>query len=231
MLDAEGSQQRYLPDNIVAAINWAINRAQQAYGWALANRKGPEEAMREMTKVGVWQTDELGTFLLDDPLLGYTVANVLAVYAQPYVPTTTTLLPLGAGVSQFRTLVPIADGKPCLRVTLEMLPIIRDNASMRGNEVLPASNPGRATFAYYHNNGRIGVIPRSITQSSFVAVAHLEKFAPMVDENSTTNMPEYTQYILADWAGQFLNFKQDPRGEGIGLQAERDAQTLFTFSS
>lgn len=228
-LDDE-STERYLVENRVAGINWALNRLQQAYGWALANRKGPEEALREMTKIGIWQADDTGTFLLDDPLLGYTVANVLAVYAEPYVPPGVTPLPLPPGVSQYRAPVNIADGKPVHRITLEEVPITRDNSSMRGNEVL-AANPSRRTYAYYHANGRIVMLPRSVSAGAFFAVAHVEKFAPMVDENSTVNCPEYTQYILASWAWQFLSYKQGAGPDTPNVLASKDAGELFNFTA
>lgn len=229
MLDDETSE-RYLVSNRIAGINWAINRAQSAYGWALANRKGSEEILREMTRIGIWQTDDLGTAQLDDPLLGYTVANVIAVYAEPVVPSGTAILPLPPNTSQFRAFTNIADGKPVQRVTQEMVPVIRTNASMRGNEVL-AANPGRRTYAYYENNGRVCMLPRSVSASSFISIAHLEKFAPLVDENSTTNMPEYAQYILASWCCQFLSWKQGSGPDTLNTLASKDAGELFQFSA
>lgn len=229
MLDDETSE-RYLPSNRIAGINWALNRAQSAFGWQFANRKGPEEAMRDFTKIAIYQTDGFGSALLDDPLLGYTIANVLGVYVNPVPQSTASILPLPPTVSQYRSDVLYSNvGEPVHRVTLEMTPIIKTNASMRGNEVL-ADNPGRVTYAYYLNNGRVWVIPQSQTGQKFIAVAHIEKFPLMTDDTSTVDMPPYMTNILASWACEFLSWKQGAGPDTLNVLASKDAAQLFNFS-
>lgn len=231
-LDAENSQ-RYLPDqDIIPAINSAISRVQSGIGWALANRKGSEEAMRDFTRIAVYQTDtQRSSLLLDDALLPYTVANVVAVYAEPDVTDTSGngILPLGATVSQYRSDVTWnGAGKPVRRVTLEQVGDIIDNTAMPGNEVL-AANAGRRTYAYYVNGGRIYMLPKSQVSQQFVAVAHIAKFAPLADVNDTIDMPAYMADHIAMFALEFISWKQDPQGLGIGAHAKEDAARLFQF--
>lgn len=226
-LDDETSQ-RYLTSNRINAINWALNRAQSAFGWALANRKGSEEAMRDFTKIGIWQTDPFGAAVIDDPLLGYTVANVLGVYVDPDLESPVDILPLST--SQYRSDASWANaGKQVRRVTLEQVPVIKNNGSMQGNEVF-ATNDGRRTYAYYLNNGKVYVLPRSYMGQKLIAIAHIEKFPLMVDETSTTTLPPYLTNIIADWACEFLAVKQGAGGETLGSFSSRDASTLFGFA-
>lgn len=227
-LDAEGSD-RYLPDrDIIPSINSAVARVQSAFGWALANRKGSEEAMRDFTRIAVFQTSAQGFVLLDDPGLGHTMANVLALYPMPDTEQPPSILP--APSSMLRPdLTFIGATVPCQRVTLEMVPVIRTNASMRGNEVL-ASNPRRRTWAYYLNEGRAYLLPRSQAGSILTGIAYIEKFLPMVNTSSTVNLPDYMAEQLAAWALTYIAWKQDPQGQGVGNLANKDAAELFGFS-
>jgi hypothetical protein len=250
-LDDEASE-RYLLSNRLAAINSAISRAQTALGWELANRKGSEESLREFTRIVIFQTDlQRSSFLIDDPLLGYKVANVVAIYPEPeaeFQPTTITVpalptpvvidvpanpnpLPLPPTMSRYRAdAVWQGAGKPARRVTHEQVPVIKDNVHMPGNEVF-ASNASRRTYSYYVNEGRVYLLPRSVTAQKFVGMAHIKKFEPMTDDTSTVDMPESTLYLLASWAMQYIAWKQDPQMVGHGAIAEKDAAELFAMTT
>jgi len=227
-LDAEGSD-RYLPEqDIIPAINSAVSRVQSAAGWALANRKGSEEMLRDMTRTAVFQTSPQGWILLDDPALSHTMANVMAIYPHPDTEQDQLILPNPA--SAYRDdLTFIGPTVPCHRVTVEMTPVIRDNGSMRGNEVM-ANNPKRRTWAYYLNQGRAYLLPKSQAESIIAAVVYIEKYARMVDTNGTVNLPEYMLEQVAAWALVYLAWKQDTQGQGVGNAAGQDAAALFQFS-
>lgn len=227
-LDDE-TTERYLLRNRIDAINSAIARAQSAFGWALANRKGAEEALRDFTRIAIYQTDSFGSLVTDDPAMGYTVANIVALYANPELQTAATINPQPATTSQYRgDLAWAGAGDPVLRITLEQAANTKNNAFMRGNEVF-ASNPGRRTYAYYENSGRVWMLPKSIMGQQFVAMAQIEKFAPMVDENSSVNLPEYMTQTLSSWALQYLSWKQGV-GETLGSLSSKDAAELFNLS-
>jgi hypothetical protein len=228
-LDDQGSQ-RYLPDqDILPAINSGISRTQGAFGWALANRKGSEEAMRDFTRIAVFQTSDSGFINIGDPALGHTMANVLAVYPLPETVQPQTITPnINSLVRSDLTFA--GPTTPCQRVTLEMAPLIRNNASMRGNEVL-ANNASRRSWAYYLNNGVINLLPRSQALSKIAAVAYIKKFDNMTTTTSTVDMPPYMADILADWALYYIAVKQDSQGQGVGNFAEKDAAQLFGFST
>jgi hypothetical protein len=227
LLEDETSQRYETPDRITG-INQAISRAQTAIGWALANRKGSEEALREMTRIGIWQTNNFGSVLLDTPALGYTIANILAVYPNPALQAPIALTPTPQSLYR-------PDGvwagatKPARRVTLEQVPVIVNNSMMAGNEIL-AANPSRREWAYYLNNNSVYLLPRSQAGDIFVGIAHLEKFAPMTTITSTVNMPAYMTQTLAMWAFSYITWKTGDRGS-MGELASKDATELFSFST
>lgn len=230
-LDANEGSDRYLPEqDIIPAINSAISAFQTGIGWGLANRKGPEEALRDFTTIAIYQTDSFGSLVTDDPSMGYTVANILAMYANPELQVAGTVNPLPANQSQYRgDLAWAGAGDPVLRITLEQAANTKNNASMRGNEVL-AAIPGRRTYAYYENAGRVWMLPKSIMGQQFVAMAQIEKFAPMVDVNSSVNLPQYMTEFIAAWALEFLSVKQDTQGLGVGNFAQRMVSAYFGWN-
>jgi hypothetical protein len=226
-LEDENSERYSVPERL-AAINSGIGRAQFALGYMLANRKGSEEALKDFTKVGIWQTDPFGAALLDDPLLGYTIANVMGLYAVPDLQAPASILPVTG--SQYRPDVLWAGaGEPVRRVTLEQVGIIKTNAMMPGNEVL-AAIPGRRSWAYYLADGKAWLLPKSQAGETFVAISHIEKFAPMTTITDTVNLPEFMLETLASWAYSYITWKQGDRGP-MGALAMSDANELFGFTT
>lgn len=232
---------RYRPDVRVAAFNVAIRKAAAAVGWALANRKGPEEALRELTYVRIFQTDSEGGIRLDDPALGHSVWNVLAVYARPLVvrPTTPLINPVAADVSQYRAdLAFSGTGDPVERITLEEVPMRRGNMFLPGNEVL-ANNPKRVSFAYYIIGDASGgsfspgaanlrVIPKTATAKQLIALSYLAQPTEFTGPSGSVEFPQSFKQTLVEWAAQEISIAQ---GDGTTLYttSEKDAAQLFGF--
>lgn len=228
-LDDQGSQ-RYLPEqDIIPSINSGLGRMQSAAGWALANRKGSEEMLRDFSRITVFQTSSTGNILVDDPALGEPVADIVAVYPLPLTEQAQTILPNNSSLVR-SDLTFAGPSTPCQRVTWEMAPVIRTNASMRGNEVL-AANPERRSWAYCLNQGRVYLLPKSQASSILTAIAYIQKFAPMTTTTSTVDVPEYCAEILASWALSYIAWKQDSQGQGVGNLASRDAAELFQLGT
>lgn len=245
-LDAEGSDRYLDVQDYVPAINSAISRAMTAVGWAMANRKGSEEALRDLTYVRIFQTNSEGGVAISSlvPALGHSIWNVLGVYAQPEtVPSNASPTAQPDNVSLYRPDVAWSgSGSPVERVTLEEVPVLRNNAFLSGNEVL-ASAPKRRTFAYYivgnasssnYNSGigEIRVLPKSVTSNSLVAISYLSQPTELDANNypnATIEFPQSMKRTLANWALQYISWKQ---GDGTNLQmnAMKDAQELFQLT-
>ena len=230
----------YRPSVRLAAFNSSIRRAVTALGWALANKKGPEEALRELTYLRIFQTNSQGGINLNDPALGHTVWNVLGIYAQPeLVETGAVVNALGENVSAYRPDLSFSGtGSPVERVTLEEVPMIRTNFLRNGNEVM-ASNPNRITYSYYiigdasssayaSGGSELRVLPQSQTGRQFIAMSYLKQPSQMVDESSSVEFPQSFLQPLVDWALDYATVRQGD-GPTMNQSAKDDAAQLFQF--
>lgn len=244
-IDAEGSD-RYLPDqDIIPAFNYAIRRAGTAYGWAMAERKAPEEALREITHQAILQTNSQGGIWLDDPDLGYQVWNVLAITAEAGTTSAATTQPLPADKSKVRTdLSWDGTGKPTERVTLEEVTNRLTNMFLAGNEVI-AANAKLRRHAYYiigdasttsgtnpwnPGGSELRVIPKSINKSSFINLSYLQAPGEFVTVNDSVKFPQSMINVLADWAMEFLEWKVGDRTT-LHSVAQQDAGMLFQMTT
>lgn len=231
--------ETFRPPVQLAAYNSAIRRATSALGWAMANRKGPEEALRELTYMRVFQTNSLGGVSLSDPTLGHSIWNVLGVYAQPILVTPGSPNGNPPDQSAYRPDLTFSGaGTPVERVTLEEVPMIRTNFLRNGNEVL-ANNPNRVSFAYYiigdasssgyaTGGSELRVLPQSQTGSSFVAISYVAEPSEMVDETSSVEFPKSFLQTLVDWSLDYATVRQGD-GPTMNQSAKEDAATLFNF--
>lgn len=233
--------ERYRPSIRIGAMNAAVERATAALGWAMANRKGPEEALRELTRLRVFQTNSQGGINLNDPTLGHSVFNVLGVYARPVLVTPGVINAIPLNESQYRPdLAFSGTGDPVERVTLEDVPMIRKNFLRNGNEVY-AGNPNKVTFSYYiigdasstgygSGSSELRVLPQSATGRSFIAMAYVQQPSRFVTNTSTVEFPQFMLRTLGEWA---LAYITTPQGDGNTLMAsaEKDAAQLFSFTA
>lgn len=246
-LDAEWTE-RYLPEqDYIPNINSAVSKAMTAIGWAMANRKGSEEALRDSTFTRIFQTNSQGGVAISDPVLvaglGHGIWNVLAVYAEPFTVEAPSLPPLPANVSKWRDdLSWSGSGKRVERVTLEEVPMIRDNSFMQGNEVL-AANAKRRSYSYYivgnastssygSGTGELRVLPQSITSAKLIGISYIAEPIELNITNYLTAvlpLPQSFKRTLADWALGYMGIKI---GDGSIMQQtiEQDAARLFQMA-
>ncbi len=234
------TSQRYRVPVRIGAINSAVNRATSALSWAMANRKGPEEALRELTYLRIFQTNSQGGVNLNDPALGHSIWNVLGVYARPQtVEQTPQIFPLGDNVSTYRDdLSWSGSGNPVERVTLEEVPVIRRSKSRPGNEVF-AGNSDRVTFSYYitgnasssaYNSGgsELRVLPQSQTGRKLIALSYVAQPSLFVDANSAVEFPQSFKQTLVEWALQYISIPQGDRTT-LNSSSQQDAAQLMSF--
>lgn len=239
---SEGTQDsfsdRYRPSVRVGAANWTIRRAANALGYAMANRKGAEEWLRELTMLRVFQTNSQGGVNLADPSLGASIWNVLGVYARPLTVEAQTILPIPPDQSQYRPDLSFSGtGSPVERVTLEEVPMIRTNMFRNGNEVL-ADNPKRVSFSYYiigdasstnyasPQGSELRVLPQSQTGQQLVAISYIKQPTYFTGPSGSVEYPQSALQTLGEWCLEYISW---PQGDPASLQtlASKDAQTLF----
>lgn len=230
---------RYRPAIRIGAMNAAVDRACTAMRHAMANRSVPEEALREITKTRIFQTNSQGGVNLNDPTLGHDIWSVLAVYARPITVPDGTISGIPDYESQYRPDLTFSGTQsPVERITLEEVPLRRNNTLLNGNEVL-AALPKRATFAYYiigdaSSTGyasaasELRVIPQSITGRKLIGISYAMRPSRFVDTTSTVEFPKSMLRVLGDWALESITI---PQGDGntIHGSAAQDAALLFGF--
>lgn len=240
-LDASGSNRYPVPFR-VQCFNYAIRRAASAIGWALANRKAPEEALRELTAQALFQTNITGGITLDDPSLGHSVWNVMAVIANAGSIAPATILPLAPSESKYRDdLAWNKEGKPCLRITMEQMAKTFNDKSggMPGSPAL-ASNPKMVDYAYcitgdsdtstsfWTAGSELVVLPSVLTKHTLVNLTYLRGPTEFTDDSGSVEYPQSMKEQLVSWA---LMFAARREGDGTTLNsvAQQDAAMLFGF--
>jgi hypothetical protein len=246
-IDAEWSE-RYLPEqDYIPAINSAVSKAMTAIGWAMANRDGSEEALRDSTFTRIFQTNSQGGVAISDPTLvaalGHGMWNVLAVYAEPFTVEQQSIQPQPPYTSVWRDdLAWSGTGSRVERVTLEEVPLIRNNGFTLGNEVW-AANPKRRSYSYYivgnaatagypSGGGELRVLPQSITSSALIGISYIAEPIELTPANYLTAqlpLPQSFKRTLADWALGYIAIKQ---GDQTVLKTtiEQDASMLFQMT-
>ncbi len=239
-LDASGSGRYPVPYRI-ECFNYAIRRAATAIGWALAERKAPEEALRELNCTALFQTNSLSGVTLDDPTLGHVIWNVLAVICSAgVVGQAPTILALPPSISRCRSdLAWNKSGKPCVRISIEQMArtLVDKSGAMPGSEAL-ASNPAMVDHAYCITGTNAGggwaagseltVLPVSLNKSTIVAIHYLKAPTEFTSDTSQVEYPKSMKQQLVDWALSFAAVRQ---GDNTTLASEsaRDAASLFSL--
>lgn len=247
-LDATGSQRYLFDQDKIPAYNSAISRAITAGNWALANKKGSEEALHELKEDRIFQSNTWGGISINSvvPTLGHTVWTVLAIYAEPTGIPTIAPVNLSGAKTYLINSVPVGFGKPVQRMTAEQGAIARDNMYMSGNEVLAldsSGNPGpMRTYGYYYmghrasdtvetaQGGTYFITPYSLSSRKPFWVSYLRTPTTISTVNDTIDLPQSMKRTLASWALEYITWKQ---GDGTTLHSvvEKDAAQLFNFQS
>lgn len=242
-LDSVGSQRYLFEQNKVPCYNAALSRAITACSWALANRKGSEEALWELKEDRVFQSNIQGGLAINDavPSLGHTLWTVLAIYAEPETSPPVTVVSGQPQQTVLLNVVPKGSAFPVQRMTAEQVAVARTNSFMSGNEVL-AGGPMR-TYGYYYmgsrtnsqlviqaTQGELFITPVSLANRKPFWVSYLRTPDQIVTVDDTIDLPKSMTITLANWALQYLSTKQ---GDGTTLHStsEKDAAELFNMAT
>lgn len=213
--------QRYLPDQqVLPAINGALRQFNGFVYSLLAERKGSEELMREVTITRIFQTNDLGGVIFNEAQLGHKVWTVNAVYPVPVtLPPDPSIQPIPPQESKWRDDVTLS--RPgrfrCARVTLEELPDIESNSMMPGSEA-SATSPwrsyaycligDRATDGWLANGTELVVLPSSTMGKKLIGISYMKGVEPVVSFSDTIPYPSMAFQLLRDLALNELSVRQ-----------------------
>lgn len=214
-----GTQRYQLVPNGIPAINDTLRQFNAYVGALLAEKKGSEELLREITMTRVFQTSSMSGVVLDEAQLGHKVWTVNAVYPTPVLePPTATAIPIPQDQSQYRDDVAMRRPGPhrCTRVTLEQVPDTEQSALMPGSEKMAGTL--LKSYAYYIVGDRsdttysskveVVVLPESINRQRLVVISYMRGVDPVTQPTDTIPYPASAFKLIRDMALNELSIRQ-----------------------
>lgn len=239
-LDAEGSDRYIFDEDYRPGIHYGINMATRVLDILFAEKKYSPEALVELTRTRVWQTDAYSRFTFNPAdLSGEEMWTLFTVHPKAKCKPQGPILILADDVSKVRTdLLYIGSDESAARMTYEQSALDNNNPYSPGNpyitnklkmySVLDASN---YTSTPYNTPGTYAYEVRPAVPKELIGVRYLIRpTLPNLITDSIQFRPQATQLIV-DFMLQWISWKQ---GDGTTLYSvsERDKQQVFqTFTS
>lgn len=217
-LDAENSD-RYLFDNdIKPALNEAMEQLVTMFNQAFADNKLTPEALRELIKIRIWQTNMYSRVSLSPTEMGHPMWSIVAVYPEPVVNKGVASSPeVDKAKSKLRKdLSFIKSVRSAKRLTHEEWNQNTDNVFMPGNNILKGSLKEYAylDFGDYTSSSYSGasavfeITIRPDLPQKLVGIAYL-KYPKQVDAiGDSIEFPESLTNLIVDLALKNISYKQ-----------------------
>jgi len=222
-LDAEGSDRYRFDQDFKPAINYAIEWSVSAFNDAFAQNKLSGESLKELNKVGIWQTNNFSRLAFDEAAVGSKLWTIIAIYPKPTVyPYKAPVVNQNPVLSEFvKDLSFVKSEYAAKRLTQEEWNDNVKNVFMPGNIKLG----GELTdYAYldsvnysstsYTNPGIFETEIRPSVANEYVAMAYLVKPTAVSQISDSVQFPESMTNIIVEKALNFISYKQ---GDGTNL--------------
>lgn len=234
-LDSEGSDRYLFNEDFRPAIHYAIQWIQTALTDLFAQKRFSPEALTELTKTRVWQTNAYSRFSYNSAdLNGEDYWTILTVHPKPTCQPNGPVLVLPADQSKVRTdLVYLRSDFSARRQSYEESSINRDNPFAAGNTIV---NNALTTYAVLDasNYTATGYAPAGTYEweiipavpKELIGVRYLKKPNLPAADTDVIEFRDTAMNILVDRALQYISWKQ---GDGTNLYgvSERDYQQLI----
>lgn len=233
-LDAEGSDRYLFDQDIKPAINSAIDVLTALFNAAFAEKKLSPECLREITKVGVWQTNKFSRVAFIESDLGFSVWTIVGVY--PKIKTNigaTSSNSINPSESKFRdNLSFIKSSFSAKRLTLEEWNENVSNAFMPGNTLLHDSLTEYAyldfadyTSASYDGNKMTPEITiRPDVPNELVGIAYIKTPDKISNAFQNVEFPRSLKQLIVDIALNQISVKQSDGTNLYGITAQNIAK-------
>jgi hypothetical protein len=236
-LDSEGNDRYTFDQDYKHAINFAIEWIVLVINEALGQKKMTGEALRELVRVRIWQTNHFSRVAFDPSTIGDDLWSVLAVYPEPVVspsgspntnpnPTQSIFMP---GLSY------VGGTKDAKRLTLEEWNENDLNVFAQGNMVLTTAMKeyGYLDFAdysstNYSNPGKFDITIRPYVPDKFVAIAYMAYPKSVALTTDSVEMPMSMINMVVEKALNFISYKQGDQTNLFGV-TEKDVTKLVSF--
>ena len=233
VLDAEGSERYLFEQDFKPAINSSIDWLVAVFNSAFAEKKLPEENLRDLIRTSIWQANSYSRININPLDLGYDVWGILGVFPEPTIaPTTTPPLLLSPESSKHRgDLSYIKSEFSADRAVIEEWNINRKNIFSPGNEVLNNSLKRYAYLGYgnyessSYNSGGKEIEVRPSIANNFVAITVLKVPNKVVNSSDKVEFPESVFDVLYQKALNFIAYKQGDQTNLYSVTSQ-DVSTL-----
>jgi hypothetical protein len=234
-LDAEGSERYTFDQDYKFAINSAMERMISLFNSAFAQNKLTPEALRDLTKIKIWQVSQYSRFTFDANVIGHPYWTIFGIYPKPTVNKGVSGIPLPQkDQSVFRPdLSFVSSDKSAKRLNFEQWNQNRKNAFMPGNIILSGE---LAEYSYldsadyssssYQTVGEMEVRPE--IPGELIAVAYLKYPNQVSTIGDTIEFPESLTELIVEFALNVIAIKQ---GDNTSIYSitERDIMKLVNL--
>lgn len=240
-LDAEGSDRYLFDQDFNPGINYAINVAIASLNDLFADKKLAPEALIELTRTRVWQTDAYSRFTFNPAdLAGEDFWTLITVHPKAICQPQGPVLILPNDVSKVRIdLLYVSSEFSAARRTYEQASINRDNPFSPGNSII--TNPSLVTYgvmdssnynsANYNTPGTYAYEITPAVPKELIGVRYLIKPTYPTSISDTIQFRETAMNLIVDFTLNWISWKM---GDGTNLyqvSAADQARLLSIFGT
>lgn len=232
-LDAEGSDRYLFDQDIKPAINEAMEQLVTMFNQAFGDNKLTPEALRELIKIKVWQTNKYSRVSYDAAATGHPLWSIIAVYPEPKVNKAVASSPTqDLAQSKLRKDISfISSTKSAKRLTHEEWNENSNNVFMPGNMILKGelSEYAYLDFGDYTSSSysgapsKVEITIRPDVSQKIVAIAYLKYPDQVSVIGDSIEFPESLTNLIVDMALRNIAYKQ---GDGTSLFSLSDRNVM-----
>lgn len=217
-LDAEGSDRYLFDQDVKPAINEAMEQLITMFNQAFGENKLTPEALRELIKIQIWQTNMFSRVSIDPADTGHPLWSIIAVYPEPILNKNVSSSPESdPSKSKIRKDISfISSIKSAKRLTHEEWNQNADNVFMAGNRILKGAllEYGYLDFGDYTSSSYTGapnkfeITIRPDLPQKLVAIAYLKYPKQVTLVSDSIELPESLTNLVVDMTLNNIAYKQ-----------------------
>lgn len=238
-LDSEGSERYLWAQDTYPNLKGAVEILVTWLNEAFAENKLTPESLRELTRVGVWQTNAYSRVSFDDSVVGDELWTLLAVY--PEIETSSKQAASSTtnkAESKFRPDVTfVRSKKDAKRLTFEEWNQNSDNVFMQGNTILQGSIKEYAYLDFADYTSQRYVKPtdkkeitiRPDVPSQLIAMAYLKYPVVSNQIGGSLDFPKSLTDLIVEIVLNKISIKQGAGGQNLFGITDRNINRLVSL--
>lgn len=230
-LDSEGSDRYLFDQDFKPAINGAIDIVVALFNQAFADKKLSPEQLRELVKVGIWQSNNYSRIAYKESEVGFPFWTIVAVYPKPITNNLASATVItDKSVSVFKKDISyIKSDYVAKRLTLEEWNDNKDNAFMPGNTLIQESTLSEFAYcdfadygsaSYTGNGDQPEITIRPDVSNELIAISFLKTPTKISLITDSLEFPTSLTQIITDIALNQISIKQGDQTTLFGITTQ-----------